>query len=418
MANYFNPNKKEISGPTNVVRMEGKIHGIKKVIYLFFDWHVPMYAQSECDNIFAKDIEKYLVENFYELSKKSSTTYDFFLEIRPTEELLGKQDERLEQKNKYKGIYIEQVMKLFRKIFKYDKEKNKVDIPEIFANIRVHFLDIRDYLKNHFFYKLLRVRRIAFESFMYLDIHTEALKYMIDQYEIVAKHLEFMITAMSTTKFEKTINKQIIIKPKELEGVDEQMIMNLMDKIRNGYKDDNIKKIMNTKLDSLVEKLNELLKEIRDAVDVFKKYGSIPPNIKQMLTKDERYHDIYTYGLSPYVLKDIVVDISNICDTIFFKTMFLFAELTDIYFLRRFLDKDYITNGIVYSGGAHSENYVYILVNDFGFDITHVAYSSSKNIDELTKDIKNLPIKELTRIFSPPILNQCSDISHFPDNFL
>lgn len=38
----------------------------------------------------------------------------------------------------------------------------------------------------------------------------------------------------------------------------------------------------------------------------------------------------------------------------------LSTVFVDIYFLRRFLDKDYITNGLSYTGSTHSLMYVYI----------------------------------------------------------
>ena len=35
----FNVDSKQINGPINVVRLEGKVNEIKKVIYLFMDIH-------------------------------------------------------------------------------------------------------------------------------------------------------------------------------------------------------------------------------------------------------------------------------------------------------------------------------------------------------------------------------------------
>ena len=42
----------EINGPTNVVRLEGKVNNIKKVIYVFFDFHIEPNFQTTCDNGF------------------------------------------------------------------------------------------------------------------------------------------------------------------------------------------------------------------------------------------------------------------------------------------------------------------------------------------------------------------------------
>jgi hypothetical protein len=90
--------------------------------------------------------------------------------------------------------------------------------------------------------------------------------------------------------------------------------------------------------------------------------------------------------------------------------------------LRRFLDKNYITNGIVYAGAAHIATFVSILVKEFNFKITHVAKSKFDNIEQLEKEIINSGgnfenvsrIMELLDVFNS---KQCSDISTFPKNF-
>lgn len=53
--------------------------------------------------------------------------------------------------------------------------------------------------------------------------------------------------------------------------------------------------------------------------------------------------------------------------------------------LRRFLDKTYITNSIAYTGMGHSMNYIYILLHEFDFKITHVSYTEIP-ITELNKN--------------------------------
>ena len=41
--------KKEISGPINVIRLEGIVNGIKKVITLFMDIHLDEEDQTKCE---------------------------------------------------------------------------------------------------------------------------------------------------------------------------------------------------------------------------------------------------------------------------------------------------------------------------------------------------------------------------------
>ena len=103
-------------------RLQGEISGIKKVIYLFLDFHNPV--DLECDNIFAKDISLYFAENFDKLNS-SNKTYDFFLEIFPKYLQYSK-------RNNKRDIYIMEVRKLFRKIFQFDSRKKSSICFQIF----------------------------------------------------------------------------------------------------------------------------------------------------------------------------------------------------------------------------------------------------------------------------------------------
>ncbi len=85
--------------------------------------------------------------------------------------------------------------------------------------------------------------------------------------------------------------------------------------------------------------------------------------------------------------------------------------------MRRFLDKDYITNAITYTGSAHSCTYIEILTQEFDFVITHTSYSTISDLSELNRVVKTKKSTELDEIFYPPILNQCSELSNFPKNF-
>lgn len=71
---------KFVSGPVNVVRLEGDINGIKKTIHLFMDFHMPVQEQTECDDIRSQDIDKFLVNTFDQATEMDkSITYDFFV---------------------------------------------------------------------------------------------------------------------------------------------------------------------------------------------------------------------------------------------------------------------------------------------------------------------------------------------------
>lgn len=97
--------------------------------------------------------------------------------------------------------------------------------------------------------------------------------------------------------------------------------------------------------------------------------------------------------------------------------MDIFVILTDLYFIRRFLDKEYIDTGIVYTGIIHSVDFVYVLLKYFDFDITNYSYLSKSPI-ELKQIIKKLDnSRKLDKYIFPPKLKQCSDLTKFPKLF-
>jgi len=66
----------------------------------------------------------------------------------------------------------------------------------------------------------------------------------------------------------------------------------------------------------------------------------------------------------------------------------LYALITDVYFLRRFLDKDYIQNVITYCGRNHALNYIYFLVKHCDFTIIKIYNSNGLSLDNFINKIK------------------------------
>ena len=93
-------------------------------------------------------------------------------------------------------------------------------------------------------------------------------------------------------------------------------------------------------------------------------------------------------------------------------------KITDLYFLRRFLDKKYIKNGIIYSGFAHSLHIILKLVKLFNFKVTNVSYSDIK-LEKLNKLVKKAnSYRDFETNLLPKYLIQCSSMKNFPDMFL
>ena len=69
----------KINGPINIVRIEGEINGIKKILYLYFDFHMDVTQQTKCEDYLSDDVTKYIKKELLETSDKD---IDFFMEHR------------------------------------------------------------------------------------------------------------------------------------------------------------------------------------------------------------------------------------------------------------------------------------------------------------------------------------------------
>ena len=69
-------NSLNISGPTNIVRVEGTINGDNKVLYLFFDYHV---KETKCSDYGSIDVIQ-LFDKFTKEAKNYNNEWDLFIE--------------------------------------------------------------------------------------------------------------------------------------------------------------------------------------------------------------------------------------------------------------------------------------------------------------------------------------------------
>ena len=125
MQNIGTKNKynKFINGPINVIRLEGKLFGITKILYIFMDVHLNVIIQTECQDVRSIDITNYFVKNFDKISD-GTKIYDFFLETFPS---------TLNQKyGLIKKNYMYQIRKLFQKSF-YLNNENKMGKSNTFS---------------------------------------------------------------------------------------------------------------------------------------------------------------------------------------------------------------------------------------------------------------------------------------------
>ena len=423
-----NPKEKSeisISGPINVVRLEGQIFGINKVLYVFFDVHNPPGTESMCENIFSDTITTYLINQF---SKAKGEYLDFFLETFPSG-ILPKPNNKVT----YKGIYLDELRNLLSQAFEYNPEENKVFPSKIFTHVRLHYIDVRDYL----FWNILFEQPFStgfFTIYNHAMHHLTISKNNITQFQEnlnkFSDNINSILNLFFGQKGGKQQQKRLIKHEEELS--DEERRENtskLIQKIKEKYKHPEVKKIILLMLHEFFEKglfaildeinkINDLLKELLKLIEVndnelnpeyiYDKFTNLPKFVKM---------GSWNYGPNHNAIKKIVLNISFLMESVQQISISSSSIIVDTYFLRRFLDKDYITNGISYTGATHSYMYIYILTKYFDFKVTHASYSKY-NIDELNDVIKKTDIgPAFSALFEAPELVQCSNITDFPDGF-
>ena len=186
------------------------------------------------------------------------------------------------------------------------------------------------------------------------------------------------------------LNKKVIIKLYEnLLDLKEYLVSSqnkYVNKILNRYSNKAIQETMNTLYQELIlDNLDRIIKKVKQTLE---------KKITNLFVTD---------------LEFLIVN--------------LFVVITDLYFIRRFLDKNYINKSILYCGIHHLSDIIFILVKYFGFELSH-SYMQS-NIQKISKfnKFKTIDfhyIKELTETFyisnnNKP--NQCVNLFNFPTNF-
>lgn len=161
-----------LNGPVNYFKLSNN----KNQINIFMDFHAPITRQRKCADYDSKDIDKYfnkILSSNNTKSKSKTETLDFFLEINPTS---------ISFKHKYysNDNYLASIRKMFSKLYneKYanlDEDK----MPE--QNIRLHYMDIRDY-----------------SSFNELKRKMEAISIELDRTRL--DNLEFVVRELTSVK--------------------------------------------------------------------------------------------------------------------------------------------------------------------------------------------------------------------------
>jgi len=370
-------NKFLINGPVNVIRLEGKIGDTKKMVYIFGDNHIDITNQTKCEDI-SIDIDQLFPLIFKENKKMK---YDFFVEM--DKEV---RDNKTNYK-KYDMRYISNVVEFFVENFR-EVLNSKVNTSEKYKNTRFHYFDIRtEHFKN-----LMNVHYNLSEFLgnlnTYDTIFKQDLSELSDALNIYLKLLKDL-----------TLN---------LQKSDIKDMVKLRKKYNHKIVNDHMKEILKIH----IKLLEESQKELEILIGLVNKF-----------IKDFEKNKL----LDPFKLLEEYKILFNNIYSIDDKISVLLAYTTDLFFLRRFLDKNYIKNGIIYCGIAHCQHMAYVLVKYFNFKITHIHYKDNKlTLKKLMDKLKKLKyddnkVNKLAILMgrgniNSELLYQCVDMSKFPKN--
>jgi hypothetical protein len=408
-----------VSGPVNVVRLEGNVFGINKVLYTFFDYHLPCNSETRCKDIFSDTIARYLTEQF---KGASGSTLDFFLETFPT---------TITYKGTSRDIYLEELRNMVAEAFSYNPEENRVYPSDIFPNVRLHYIDIRDYLFSDILWA-----QFDYVLGVFMNIYNYVMQQQLPKQDDLADLKNELLELIKSIKgirgsfFGQTGGKGKIIREgtKQVPHKEHQEnAQHLIGKIEGRYKHNQVKTVMLRMLDdylldgldSAIDGLDTVVKTLNGIMDL----SSVNPHmlnptvfdVKEINTPDFSW--LVNYGPN---MDEIMAETVSIYQMMVRLNTVCKSALTipvDVFFLRRFLDKDYITNGISYTGAAHSLMYVHILTKYFDFKVTNASYSKYSIAETNKRAVNTAYGIDFFLLFVPPTTYQCSDISGFPPGF-
>lgn len=336
-----------INGPINYCCMVGTINGIEKKIILFMDKHYGLWEQTRCETFDSIDISHYM----YKEIKNSTNKLDFFLEIT-LDEIKSKQSNT-------RDIYIKELFEMFKTEFVVEKinDTDVVRYSKSNPNVRLHFLDIRDFMDYYEVRNIIKKKiLVKFEKILKSTNDEEKKNISIS----ILNHFD-----------------EIYVKLNKLTN-DKNEIIKLNSNSNNIFDDDKQKYCINKAINKCENKKlrRNLIKFLENNYDntMFNLNHAINFHIKKVLENIEEYGDEkikQIYGYMEFV-EEAVID--------------LYSLFVDCYLLRRVLDKNYITNSVIYTGVQHSIHYIYFLHKYYDFKITKIHHME-KNQDVMLKQI-------------------------------
>jgi len=426
-----------IDGPHDVFRLEGQINGLNKMIYLFADVHHNLERQTKCSTYDSTPIYNYIYTMCKEFDRKN-IKYDLFGEMSFT----NYSDPKIN--NQWNEKYIRNYMKMLRTI-KYQKMKE-----HMFKNIRIHYTDPREYLDYQMMYMIHEIND-TLRNRCFCNECTDKISNILAHIEMIIRvhqNIVLMIRTKQIPKYIEVIRRILndLMNNKDTNSQNNNLVKRSptsyltadvtgsMDQILERYidmmiirKDEReLKRTLSTLLffDKLLNRFNnESVKKL--IVDRLSFYYLDKTN--EVLRLIDRVNDKWkqlTQGVANKLdnLKILFAEFETHIDTLSYEIVSLYTITMDIYFIKRFIDKDYVERGIMYCGGYHVAQIIYYLVRYLGFVITHTAKNNKSNhIDTLNQMIRNnnFPIfNDVFKLLFDKDVNaefvQCVDMINFP----
>ena len=354
---------KFISGPVVGILLSGKINNIEKNILLFGDYHYK-YDQNECPNPDSIQIKDYL----HSLFKNSNEPIDFFLE--KMKEVSSNKD------------YLHSPFYLL-KLRDYMNDNSNM-----FKNVKFHYSDIRNnyiwQVMDNFIINQKTINKIICNRNIFIeeiDDISSKVNFLINTINILIDLLK-----NNKTKLDQVLNSS---DPDEIDFF--KNINKIINKYENKKIQTELRRIIKISTVGLSEDLTKLKKMLN--------------RISTRIKKNQLY--------SFYEIDKIIYKLGTLYYKTTLKSFNFLCLLTDIYTVRRILEKDYIKNVITYTGAFHTTNLTNIFVNYFNFKVIGKFENSTKiPIDNLYFQKYYTKYNEDDKAYtSYTIKEQCIDIS-------
>jgi hypothetical protein len=426
-----------LNGPLNYIKLY--CESTNQELYLFMDNHMNITKQKKCADYDAKDIDKYLYKILSDQSNQTNQTdpLDFFLEINPTDII----KDNMPHSN---DNYISETRKMFRKFYK-EQQINKSH------NIRLHYIDVRDY---SYFNELIIIMINLINDVEQSKLSN--IQFIINELKHIGSKLVFINSSVEYIKKNKNINidKFDMVKFKIISKNDndnnnndndgnnnlnqkigfQQLLLKILTKYSNPDNKKNIIDFFDSKYtyesNEAIRIIKELLlnlEEIHKIIEYQSNNGVL--NIEKIVINEKKniVHNITYYGVSEHKYTKYTRIVYDELIKLYILLLKLGTVFMDSFFLRRLIEKKYIKKSIIYTGGYHTVVYIWFLMKFYNFIITDYHFINTEKIEIKNNEIEeieeiNVKIKnmidnltnpnDLFEIFMPKNFNQCVKIKH------